>query len=261
MKDHMIAHIDKLRAKLNSGQLCLGAGITFTDPAVTEALADSVDFLWIDLEHTPIDLDGLLSHLIAARAGGAPALVRVPAADPIWAKRVLDIGAEAIIAPQVRTAEEARAFVSACRYPPMGTRGYGPRRPSNYGRNGGIDYLEDANRRIFVVIQIETASAVDEFDEILKIEGFDSIVIGPNDLAGSMGLPGRPRDPKVLATMQTVIDAARAAGKYVGVGMGDEADHALEAHGMGIQWIQCGNDFSYMNRFADRLYAEVRKEL
>jgi hypothetical protein len=163
----MIAHIHKFREKLARGQICLGAGISFVDPAVTEALCDSVDFVWIDLEHTPIGVESLQSHLIAARAGGAPALVRVPSSDPAWAKRVLDIGAEGVIVPQVRSAQEVQAFVSACRYPPLGSRGFGPRRPSNYGRQGGKAFLDQANRDVFVVVQIETAQAVRAVKEIL----------------------------------------------------------------------------------------------
>ena len=109
---------------------------------MTEALCDSVDFVWIDLEHNPMSVESMMGHLIAARAGRSPALVRIPCGDVGWIKRVLDSGAEGIILPQASSAKQVRAFVSACRYPPMGTRGYGPRRPSNYGRDGGIDYMQ-----------------------------------------------------------------------------------------------------------------------
>src|SRR5215470_15489916 len=149
----MFTALQRFREKLNAGHFCLGAGISLSDPAVTEALADSVDFVWIDLEHSPIGLESLLAHLIAARAGGTAALVRVPSSDVAWIKRVLDTGAEGIIVPQIRTAAEVRSVVSACRYPPLGTRGYGPRRPSNYGRNGGESYVQQSNVQLFVSVQ------------------------------------------------------------------------------------------------------------
>src|SRR5437879_5346021 len=120
----MFCNIDKFREKLRSGRVCLGAGVSFTDAAATEALCDSVDFLWIDLEHTPIDFESLQGHLIAARAGGAPALVRVPSGAVAWVKRALDIGAEGVILPQARSVAEIEGFVSACRYPPHGQRGF-----------------------------------------------------------------------------------------------------------------------------------------
>ena len=257
----MISHIHKFRERLKAGDVCLGVGITFSDPTVTEALCDSVDFVWIDLEHNPMSVESMTGHLIAARAGGAPALVRVPCGDIGWIKRVLDSGAEGIIFPQAGSADDVRAFVSACRYPPMGTRGYGPRRPSNYGRDGGIEYLERANRELFVVAQIETAGALADVDKIVAIRGLDSIVIGPNDLSGSMGLPGQPRHPDVLAAIRTIVKKAKAAGLPVGIGMGGDVGHACEAAQMGVQWIQCGSDFSYMNNYADRLYADIRKAI
>src|SRR5437764_15313977 len=120
MENIMFAAMRRFREKLDAGRLCLGAGISFTDPAVTEALADSVDFVWIDLEHSPIGVESLQAHLIAAKAGGTAALVRVPSSDVGWIKRVLDIGAPGIIIPQVRSVDEVRGVVAACRYPTMG---------------------------------------------------------------------------------------------------------------------------------------------
>src|SRR5215470_15953509 len=135
-------HVQKMRSKLRSGQIALGAGITLTDPTVTEALAPSVDFVWIDLEHNPITAEALVGHLIAARAGECASIVRVPSGDVAWIKRVLDSGAEGIILPRAYSAKEVAAFVSACRYPPLGTRGFGPRRPMQYGRLEQNPYIE-----------------------------------------------------------------------------------------------------------------------
>ena len=144
----MLRNIHQFREKMDAGQFCLGAGITFSDPSVTEALCGSVDFFWIDLEHNPTSLESMATHLMAARAGGTPALVRIPSGDVAWIKRVLDSGADGIILPQAKSAEEIRAFVSACRYPPQGTRGFGPRRASNYGRIRGAEYLRQCQRAI-----------------------------------------------------------------------------------------------------------------
>jgi 2-keto-3-deoxy-L-rhamnonate aldolase RhmA len=138
----MYCHTKKFREKLDSGKLCLGPGITFADPAVTESIAPIADFVWIDLEHNPTNLQTMLAHLIAARAGGTMGLVRVASNDLGWIKRVLDSGAEGIILPQAQSYDEVAAFVSACRYPPLGTRGFGPRRPTNYGRLAGAEYLD-----------------------------------------------------------------------------------------------------------------------
>src|ERR1700730_8746682 len=102
----MFPHIQRFRQMLDDGRFCLGASVTFSDPAVVEALSPSVDFLWIDLEHSPISLESLAGHLRAARDGGAEALVRVPSSDVAWIKRVIDAGAEGVIVPQIASAEE-----------------------------------------------------------------------------------------------------------------------------------------------------------
>ncbi|HEV3145329.1 MAG TPA: aldolase/citrate lyase family protein, partial [Gemmataceae bacterium] len=145
----MLSSIQEFRKQLETGPVPLGPIVTFADPAVTEALAGSVDFLWYDLEHTAMGLESLQAHLIAARAGGVPSLVRVPSGELAWTKRVLDIGAQGVILPRVYDVAEVRAFVSNCRYPPEGTRGFGPHRPADYGRNFSPEFVAQANRDIF----------------------------------------------------------------------------------------------------------------
>jgi 4-hydroxy-2-oxoheptanedioate aldolase len=257
----MFTALQRFREKINAGRFCLGAGIRLSDPAVTEALADSVDFVWIDLEHSPIGVESLLAHLIAARAGNTAALVRVPSSDVAWIKRVLDIGAPAVIVPQVHSVEEVRGVVAACRYPPVGQRGFGPRRSSNYGRDGGVEHLKRANEQIFVCVQIETAEAVRDVDAIVAVDGLDSIVVGPNDLAGALGFPGQPREPRVQETIRTVVSKARKAGKIVGMGMGPDSEHALEAARIGVQWLQCGGDCGYMVQAVDILFGGIRNRI
>src|SRR5262245_39375359 len=143
------------RDKLRRGQVCLGAAVSTSEPAVTEALGPCADFLWIDLEHTPLSIESLQAHLIAARAAAAPAVVRVPGSEAWFIKRVLDTGAPGIVVPQVRSAAEVGEVAAACRYPPVGRRGFGPRRASNYGRDRGPEYFEAAERDLFVAVQIE----------------------------------------------------------------------------------------------------------
>jgi 2-keto-3-deoxy-L-rhamnonate aldolase RhmA len=258
----MICNIHKFRAKLKAGQVCLGPGVSLTDPAVTEALCDSSDFLWLDLEHSPISLESLQAHLIAARAGGAPVLVRVPSGELAWVKRVLDIGAEGVILPQAGSLAEVEQFVAACRYPPQGRRGFGPRRATNYGRQSVPAYLAAANRDVFVAIQIETAAALEAVDGIVRMPGIDSLVIGPADLAGALvGVPGQVDHPRVMEAIATICGHARAAGLPVGIGMGPNVEYATQVVRLGVQWIQCGGDCSFMVQAADTLYQDIRRRL
>jgi 2-dehydro-3-deoxyglucarate aldolase/4-hydroxy-2-oxoheptanedioate aldolase len=253
--------IVQFRRRLQTGPVCLGASITFTDPLVTHALADSVDFFWIDLEHGLMSADALHGHMLAAHAKGVPALVRVTAGTTPFIKPVLDSGVDGIIVPQIRRAEEVRQVVDDCRYPPLGRRGYGPRVPSNYGRDGGRDYVSRANRDLFVAVQIETVDAVEAIDEIVAVPGLDSLVLGPWDLSASMGRLGDVEHPEVVAALEMVIAKARAAGLSVGSGMGPDPAYAALMAQRGVQWIQMGADYGYLVGHMDQLNQEVRRRL
>lgn len=251
-------HIQKMRDKLRKGEIVLGCGISLSDPTVTEAIAPSVDFVWIDLEHNAMTVEKMMGHLIAARAGGCASIVRIPTNDVGWVKRVLDSGAEGIILPRAYSAREVASFVSACRYPPLGTRGFGPRRPMQYGRLEQQAYLQQANRDVFVVSQVETKELVADLDEVLKIEGLDSLVLGPQDLSGSMGMLGQTTHPDVVAAMKLVATKAKAAGKFIGSGLGANPRFAKLLIELGVQWMQAGNDFEFMIRHCDATFAEIR---
>lgn len=250
--------IKKYREKLRQGKMCLGTCITFTDPTVTEALCNVLDFVWIDREHNPHSLETVQGHLLATRASETVGLVRVAWNDPVLIKPVLDIGAAGVIVPFVRTAEEAQRAVAACRYPPEGIRGYGPRRPTNYGRAGGPDYCKAADDAIAVHVQIEHIDAVRNLDEILAVPGVCAAIIGPNDLAASMGFTGQPRHPEVLKVIDTVIAKAAKAKMPVGLGSSDDPEQLLDWADRGLRWLSMGGDFSLMLRAASQTVARVK---
>ena len=247
------------KTKLSQGQICIGTGISFIDPTITEALCGLLDFVWIDMEHTALSLETVQAHVMATKGGGTTPLVRVSWNDPVIIKPVLDIGAAGVIVPLIRTAEDARRAVAACRYPPEGIRGYGPRRPSNYGRQGGSAFCQSANESVIVIVQIEHLDAVNNLDEILSVQGLTGIVVGPNDLSGSMGHMGEPRHPAVLRVIETVIAKARQSGVFVGIAVGDDPDVLTEWVDKGMQWLLMGCDFSLLLRAASQVCRQVRE--
>jgi 2-keto-3-deoxy-L-rhamnonate aldolase RhmA len=249
--------IESFREAMRAGRLQVGAGIGFSDPLVSDALAGSLDFLWIDLEHSPVSPESLAGHLLAARARAKPAIVRVPSVGTAFVKPVLDLGADGVIVPQVRTVEEVRQTVADCRYPPVGTRGFGPRVPSNYGRVPTLEFVAAANRELFVAVMIETAEALAAIDEIVRVPGLDSVVLGPWDLSGALGMLGDVEHPRVLAAIDRVVAAARGAGIFVGAGMGVSADFAASMAKRGCQWLQLGGDHGYLVWAADALMAAL----
>lgn len=257
----MFEAVLRFRERLKAGEVCIGASITLSDPLVSDALGDSVDFFWIDLEHSTMSPEALQGHFLAARNREVPALVRVTDSSTPFIKPVLDSGADGIIVPQIRSADEVRQVVSDCRYPPLGQRGYGPRVPSNYGREGGKTYIELANQAIFVSVQIENREALESIDDIVAIPGLDSVVIGPWDLSASLGFIGELEHPQVVAAIDQVIEKARKAKLFVGAGMGPEPSFASKMAMRGIQWLQVGGDYSYMIQNANRIILDIRDEL
>jgi 2-keto-3-deoxy-L-rhamnonate aldolase RhmA len=251
------AHI--FREKIANGQALLGGAVTLADPIVAEVLCRAFDFLWVDAEHNPLTSKHVEGHLMAIDGRNCPMLVRVPMGDVNFIKHVLDAGADGIVAPQVRSAEEARRVVQGCRYPPLGARGFGPRRAVDYGDRGGRDYPERANREVLAFIMLEDVGALNELDEILAIPGLDGVCIGPADLSASLGVIGQIEHPSVQSAFDTIIAKTRGAGKIVGVGGGDDVRTAQRWIERGAQWLQLGGDCGYLLSHARRVVSAIRE--
>lgn len=253
--------MDIFRRRLRAGEVLLGTGVALTDPQASDALADSVDFLWIDQEHAPMGFESLRGHLLAARARRRAMVVRVTGSETAFIKPVLDAGAPGIVVPQVASVAEVEAVVADCRYPTTGRRGFGPLVASDYGRLGGGDYPGLANRSVFVSVMIERMEAVEAIDAIVAVPGLDSIVLGPYDLSGSLGRLGNVEHPDVVAAMERAIAAARKRGLPVGSGMPVDPDYALLQARRGVQWLQIGGDITHLMRAVDDTMAAVRSRL
>ncbi|MSO21817.1 MAG: 4-hydroxy-3-methylbut-2-en-1-yl diphosphate synthase [Acidobacteria bacterium] len=247
--------------KIRRGGVCVGTGITFTDATATEALCDLFDFVWIDMEHNALSLEAVQAHLIATKGTRTLPLVRVRSNDPVLIKTVLDIGAPGIIVPMVRTVQEATLAVQACRYPPQGFRGIGPRRASNYGRSLDSDFFRRANEEILVMVQIEHRDAVENLDGILAVAGLSGIAIGRADLSASMGLTGQWDHPEIVQVVESVVRKARQTNLLVGMGGGDDPEVAGEWVRKGVQWIQMGGDFSLMLRGASQVLERMEQHV
>jgi 2-keto-3-deoxy-L-rhamnonate aldolase RhmA len=248
----------KFREKIKRHQLCIGAGITFYDPTVTDALCGLMDFVWIDMEHNALTVEAVQGHVMATQGSDTTALVRVPSHDPALVKTVLDIGADGIIFPNVRTPEEALRAVAACRYPPEGIRGFGPRRPSGYGRMGGPAFCKAANAAVLAIAQIEHIDAARKIDEILAVAGLDSIVFGPNDLSGSMGFMAEPSRPEVVQAMEQVMARARTTRVAYGCGGAgtDDMEYWIK---QGVHWILTATDVAMMLKTANENVERLRR--
>lgn len=193
--------IPKLNEKLAGGQMLLGSHVGFDSPFVTEMLGGcGFDFLWIDGEHCAMDKKDIQLHLLACRAAGVAGIVRVPWNDFVFMKAIMDMGADGIIVPYVRSLEEAQAAVAAMTYPPEGIRGMGLRRAVNYGLWDKAEYLADPRSKLWTLIQVEHIDIVKDLEQIAQLPGVAGFIVGPNDFAMSMAQDGRActgTDPQV----------------------------------------------------------------
>ena len=248
-----------LRQRLRAGEPLFGTWVTLGDPAGVEVLGGSgFDFLLLDGEHAPLDERTLLNQAIAARAAGVPVMYRVRANETARIKVALDLGVEAIMVPWVNSADDARRAVAAARYPPLGERGIGPWRASNYFAEFW-EHVRAANDEISLVVQIEQAEAVEALDQILAVEGIDAAFIGPADLGASLGSLGEP-NPKLDAAIERIADLCRAAGMTLGIDVVDLGQ--LPAHrALGISLFTFGADVAYLAEGAGAAIASLRAAL
>jgi 4-hydroxy-2-oxoheptanedioate aldolase len=208
---------NRLKARLGAGESVFGAWVGSGSAVNAEVLAHAgFDFLVIDQEHGSGELTDAVAALRAAETAGTPCIVRAPWNDPIWLKRILDGGADSLMIPQIETGELAAAAVRACRYPPEGVRGYAADavRASTFGIEA--DYVHKANTNLLLVLQIESAGAVERAAEICGADGVDVAFIGPNDLAGSIGRLNQLDHPDVRALVQRAEEVILASGKPMG---------------------------------------------
>ncbi|MBC6456806.1 HpcH/HpaI aldolase family protein [Actinomadura sp. HBU206391] len=215
---------ENFAGRLRGRQRLLGYWIVCDNPVGTERIARAgYDYVCVDGQHGLLDYAGWLAAMTAIDAGGrAAGIVRVPANDPTWIGRALDVGARAVIVPLVNSAEEAAAAVGACRYPPHGVRSFGPMRSA---LRVGPDPAE-ANEQVACVVMIETADGLANVEEICAVDGLDGLYVGPSDLTLALG-GSTPGDLAVAApladALKTIVAAAEAAGIACGMHCGDGA--------------------------------------
>ena len=205
-----------IKSKLLNHDIIVGSWITLGHFSIAEIMADAgFDWLCVDLEHSFIDYSEL-AHLIAVidRKDCIP-FVRVGANNPLIIKRVLDAGARGIILPMINSMKNAKDAVDAVKYPPNGTRGVGLARAQGYGFNFD-GYAETVNYETIIIAQIEHIEAVNNLEEILRIEDVDATIIGPYDLSGSIGKPGKFNDPEVHQVLKRYEETSRESGKPMG---------------------------------------------
>jgi len=206
---------NRMFEKIAAGEMSVGGYIGLADPQVCEiAGLSGLDFVWIDMEHRPFTVADLEAMQIALEGTGCASLVRVRCEDFNHVKPILDIGIDGVIFPQISGYEAAVKAVEACRYPQAGgKRGICIDRQSGYGKTSLADYLRRSETWPLIVIELEDLNAVADLDRILALKDVDAVMIGPSDLAASMGGLYKAGSPEVQTLLDDVAVRTRKAGK------------------------------------------------
>lgn len=246
---------NRFKARLQKGETVIGTFVGLGHLDVTEILSRlGFDWLLLDAEHGPLSFETMQQMIQAMNGSDCIPIVRPQWNDLVQIKRILDIGAYGVLIPWVNSKEEAENAVRACKYPPEGIRGFGPRRAGRFDPH----YFETANDEILIAVQIETVQALKNLDEILSVPGIDACYIGPSDLSCSLGfgIPPRWDNPEYLAAFTHTLEAAEKHRKPAGMFANlDTIEWALDK---GFRFNTVGTADSFLIRGAKTALAKAR---
>lgn len=250
------------RERLEKGELALGAGVRIARGVEIAKLMKTAgyDWLFIDLEHGSMTLDGAAQISIAALDTGIAPIVRVPAGEFSMATRALDNGAMGIVVPHVNSADEARIAVEKLKFPPLGHRSIAGGSPQlDFQSIKTTEFVETLNVATLIVAMLESPAAIEQADEIAAVSGVDVLLIGTNDLCAEMGLHGQFSHPRIEDAYRKVIAACRKSNKWLGMGgiyAEDIMQHYIES---GARFILSGNDLAFLLAAAKSRADSLRK--
>jgi len=237
------------RDKLEAGELALGIGLRQARTVDIGKIMKTVGFDWlfIDMEHSTFGVDTAVNISVAAQDAGITPLVRVPGFEHHHSTRVLDGGAHGVVIPHVDDAQTARQAVMNCRYPPLGQRSVTGALPQiDFETIPVAQLVEEVNALTFVVLMIETATALENVEEIAAVPGVDCLLVGTNDFCADIGIPGQFDSPKVVDCYEKVISACQNNGIFPGMGGVYDLPLMEKYIGMGMRFILSGSDIALM---------------
>jgi len=257
LKDDAMIPAPGFRQRLLDGSRLIGSFVKTPSPIVAEVLAlSALDCLCIDAEHAPFDRLAIDGCVAMARAGAMPVLVRVPVASPEQILNALDCGATGVVAPHIRSADEARAFATACQYG-AGGRGYaGSSRAAAYTTRAMADHLAASAAQTVAIAQIEDPEAVEDIDAIAAVEGIDALFVGRADLTVAYGASTQD-DARVIAAVERVCAAGLRHNRRIGMFLARPGDVSLWAN-RGASLFLLGSDHGFLLDGAARLLAACR---
>ena len=248
---------NRIRALWSAGGAALNGWLAIPNSFSAETMAhQGWDSLTIDMQHGVVDYQAALGMLTAISTTAVVPVVRVPWLDPGIIMKMLDAGAYGVICPMVNTREDAEKLVAATRYPPLGSRSFGPIRALLYA---GADYPTQANASVIAFAMIETRQALDNLDQILSVPGLDAVYIGPADLSLALGCTPKfdQDEPLVLEAIEHILTRAKAHGVVAGI-HNATPEYALKMIAKGFQFVTVGSDARLMAAGAQQAVSKLR---
>ncbi len=244
------------KKKLAGRKRLVGTLLTLPSPEIAEICANiGFDWLFLDMEHGLLDI-AAVQRILQAVGERCACIVRIPANEEMWVKKALDTGADGLIFPHLNTAEEAARVAGWSRYPPEGGRSIGIARAQAYGAKLK-ETLASANKELVLIAQAEHIQAVGNIEKILKVPGIDAVFVGPFDLSGSMGKPGRIMDDDVQAAMAKVRKACLKRGVPVGI-FAKDVEFAKKSFAEGYSLLCVGTDTTLLSNSASQVARSLR---
>ena len=245
-------------AKWKRGEPSIGAWLSLANTHTAELMANAgFDWLVVDMQHGLLDYGDLRHMLPAISTTQTTPMARVSFNDAAEIMKALDAGAMGVVVPLVNTRAEAEAAVSACRYPPDGTRSFGPIRAALYGGRG---YVAEANNEVACIVMIETQQGLANLDEIVSTPGLDGVYVGPSDLAYALGLPpvGDTEDARHLEAVGKILNACKRHKVPAGIHTGG-LDYTRRRLAAGFDFVTLGSDAGFMMQAVSRDLAAARQ--
>ena len=244
----------ELKEKLRKRERLFAGWVSYAHPSITETFARAgFDFIAIDMEHSTISVEQAQRIIAASQSEGVPCLPRPVSQSNDWIKPLLESGADGLLVQMVNTAEQIETLIGHLKYPPIGHRSYGVNRAQGYGFDFD-GYTQNWNETSNFIIQVESIQAVENIEELLAFDEVDGVMIGPYDISGSLGVPGRTSHPLVIEASRKVIAACECHSKSCGTQVADATTESVKAlFDLGYTYAVLGSDLFVLWKWAERM--------
>ena len=250
----------QLKQKLRQRERLFAGWVSYAHPSISETFTRAgFDFMFIDMEHSTISIEQGQRIIAASQSEGVPCIPRPVSHSNDYLKPLLESGADGLLIQMVEKPEQVQALIRDIKYPPLGRRTYGVNRAQAYGFDFE-EYIHNWNETSTFMIQIESIMGVDNIEQLLAFDEVDGVMVGPLDIAGSLGVPGQTTHPLVIEASRKVIAACERHGKSCGTQVADTTPDTVKAlFDLGYNYAILGSDLFVLWKWAAQMQEMMKK--